>query len=474
MKPLSIQQIRQAVGGKALSPIPETAPLVRSVCSDSRRIQPGCLFVAIPGERFDGHEFLPQAAAGGAVAALVERDPQPPQPNLYLIQVQDTRAAMGKLATFVRMQMRAKVIGVAGSNGKTSTKYLIDSILSTKLRGSMSPKSFNNDIGVPLTIFPADPMQDYLVLEMGTNHPGEIRVLTEMARPDIAVITNCGAEHLEFLGDLMGVRRENASIIAGVNPKGMLIVNGDDPELVSAVSPYPGRKITFGFDPNNDLFATDVVCDANGTRFRLNGRREVFVPLLGRHTASNSLAAMAVARAMRLEEQEIIEALAGAHGPDMRLQLQELGGGVTLLNDAYNANPNSMRAALETLAALKPRGRRVAVLGDMRELGKASERYHREIGEFAAACGLDVLACVGSQAALIADAAEQAGMPTGAICRFPDAASATRQVPRWLRDGDLVLLKASRAIHLELVAQAIIESHPQPLDPPQVLQRAAS
>jgi UDP-N-acetylmuramoyl-tripeptide--D-alanyl-D-alanine ligase len=160
---------------------------------------------------------------------------------------------------------------------------------------------------------------------------------------------------------------------------------------------------------------------------------------------------------MRLTEPEIISALAVAHGPDMRLQLHEVGHGIMLLNDAYNANPNSMRAALETAANLTPRGRRVAVLGDMRELGKSSERYHREIGEIASKCGLDLLACVGTQAAFIAESAERAGMPTGAICRFNDAAAAASEVPRWLREGDLVLLKASRSIHLEQVAQAIIE-----------------
>jgi UDP-N-acetylmuramoyl-tripeptide--D-alanyl-D-alanine ligase len=458
MKPLTLQQIRQAVGGRALGAIPATAPAITSVCTDTRRMQPGSLFVAINGEKFNAHEFLPQAAAAGAIAALVEEPPRQNLPNIHLISVKSTRAALGKLAMYVRKHMRCKVIGVAGSNGKTSTKYLIDSVLSARLRGSMSPRSFNNDIGVPLTILPADPMQDYLVLEMGTNHHGEIRVLTNMAQPDIAVITTIGAEHLEHLDDLMGVRRENASIISGMRPNGALILNGDDEELLDAVSAYPGMKITFGFKPNNDLFATEVECDQSGTRFCLNNsRREVFVPMLGRHSASNALAAIAVGRRMGLREEEIITSLATAQGPDMRLQLQDAGS-IRLLNDAYNANPNSMQAALETLASLNAAGRRIAVLGDMRELGKASERYHRELGQFAANCRLDVLVCVGKQAALLAESAEKSGMAVGAICRFPDAAAAAQAVPGFLRDGDLVLLKASRGIHLEMVAQAITES----------------
>ena len=469
MKPLSLQQVKHAVGGRALTRLPAHGPTVQAICTDTRRMQPGSLFIALRGDHHNAHEFLPQAAAGGAVAALVEAVPAQTLPNVHLIAVPDTRKALGKLATYVRKQMRAKVIAVAGSNGKTSTKYLIDSALSGKLRGSMSPKSFNNEIGVPLTIFPADPTQDYIVLEMGTNHHGEIKVLTEMALPDIAVITNCGAEHLEGLDDLMGVRNENASIVSGLNPKGLLVVNGDDPDLLSAVNAYKGKRITFGFEPTNDLFANDVRCDANGIHFFLNNsKREVYVPMLGKHTAANALAAIAVARRMGLSEEQVIESLAEARGPEMRLQLQDIEG-VSLLNDAYNANPNSMRAALETVGALPLKGRRVAVLGDMRELGKSSERYHREIGQFAATCKIDLLACVGQQATLIAESAEKSGMATGAICRFPDARAAANTVPGWLREGDLVLLKASRSIHLELVAQAIMEGRQ-----PTVLRKAAS
>src|SRR5438552_11353710 len=180
-------------------------------------------------------------------------------------------------------------------------------------------------------------MQEYIVLEMGTNHPGEINVLTEMAQPDVAVITNVGAEHLEFLGDLMGVRRENATVISGLNPKGLLVVNGDDAELLDAVSTYPGKIVTFGFKETNDLWPADIACDEKGVRYRLNGsRQEVFVPMLGRHTACNSLAAIAVARRMGVSDELIYEDLATATGPEWRLQLQKVGK-ISVLNDAYNA-----------------------------------------------------------------------------------------------------------------------------------------
>jgi UDP-N-acetylmuramoyl-tripeptide--D-alanyl-D-alanine ligase len=461
LKPLTIQQIRQAVGGKALTAMPKDAPLVRSVSSDSKRIEPFSLFVAIKGERHNGHAYLPDATKAGAVAALVQEPPTHQLPNLHLIGVESTRVAMGKLATFVRRQMQSTVIAVAGSNGKTTTKYFVDSVLSPTLRGSLSPKSFNNDIGVPLAIFPANPNDDYLVLEIGTNHHGEVKHLAEMAEPDIAVITNVGAEHLEGLGDIDGVRREEASIVTGLNPNGCLIVNGDDEPLLSLVSRYPGQIIRFGLKTaGNDLFATDITCDQNGVYFNLNGsaRKRVFVPMLGRHSACNALAAIAVARKMNISEESIIESLAHAQGPDMRLQLSSVNG-VTVLNDAYNANPNSTSAAIDTLCSLPARGRRVAALGDMLELGDKSDEYHDQIGQLVATSKVDLLICVGKKAKRIAASAKRAGTEPEQIVTYPDAAAAARGIVRRVRSHDLILLKGSRSVGLEAVAQAIAEHH---------------
>ncbi|MEA2709413.1 MAG: UDP-N-acetylmuramoyl-tripeptide--D-alanyl-D-alanine ligase [Phycisphaerales bacterium] len=459
MKPLTIHQIRIAVGGKALTALPKDAPSITAVCTNSKQMEPFSLFVAIRGERVNGHDFLPAAAGGGAIAALVEEPVKVVLPNLHLIAVESTRAAMGKLATYVRRQLQSRVIAVAGSNGKTTTKNLIDAVLRPSLKGSISPKSFNNDIGVPLAIFPADPSQDYLVLEVGTNHHGEVKLLSEMALPDMAVITNVGAEHLEGLDDLDGVRREEASIVTGLNPKGCLIVNGDDAPLVSLVSRYSGQIIKFGLNAQgNDLFATDIECDHTGVHFHLNGntRRRWFVPLLGRHSACNALAAIAVGKKMNIPEDAMIESLAHAHTPDMRLQLSKVNG-VTVLNDAYNANPNSTRAAIETLVALPASGRRVAVLGDMLELGKQSDQYHREAGVLAANSKLDLLICVGKKAQLIASSAKAAGMEAPRIVTYPDATTAARGVTRRVRGSDLILLKGSRSVGLEAVARAIEE-----------------
>jgi UDP-N-acetylmuramoyl-tripeptide--D-alanyl-D-alanine ligase len=456
MKPLTIQQIREAVDGKILAELPSSSAMVHAVCTDTRHMQQSSLFVPIRGEHHDAHRFIPAAAAGGAICALVDHVPETTTENVVLIQVADTRKALGRLARHVRKTMKSKVVAVAGSNGKTSTKHLIDAALNGRLRGSISPKSYNNDIGVPLTIFPADPKQDYLVLEIGTNHHGEIRPLAEMASPDIAVITNCGAEHLEGLQDLTGVRRENAMILKGLNPAGLLVVNGDDRELLEAVVAYTGQRTTFGFDARNDLFPTDIDCTQRGTEFRINGGGPtIFVPLLGRHTACNALAAVAVARALMVPDETIFDGLSRARGPDMRLELSRVGQ-VTLLNDAYNANPNSMRAAIETLATLPTDGRRVAVLGEMRELGSYSEEYHREIGAFVARTRkIDLLVCVESASEWIADAAIEAGLPASSVRRFANSPAAASAIGELLSPGDLILLKASRGVRLEAVARVI-------------------
>lgn len=454
MKPLSLGEIRRIVGAEADG---ADELLISAVCTDTRMMQRDSLFVALRGERFDGHEFLPAAADAGAIAALVDRDVTAP-PAMRFVKVADARAAMGALARHVRRQHRGKVIAVAGSNGKTGTKYLIDSVLRPNRRGSFSPKSFNNDIGVPLSIFPADPTEDYLVLELGTNHPGEICTLTSIAQPDIGVITNCSAEHLEGLGDIDGVRRENASLMEGFAPEGLLVINGDDAALLEAAGAWRGRRVTFGYSAVNDLVASDIRCTSEGTRFVIQpGNIEAFVPLLGRHAAINALAAAAVAREMGLGDAQIVENLRSATGPEMRLQLQDVNG-VRVLNDAYNANPASMKAAIMTLASLETGGRRIAVVGDMRELGEKSAELHRSIGKWIASeHPPDLLACVGSEARAIAAEAIFGGMPAARVRCYVDA-NAAAAIAKRVKKGDLVLVKASRAIGLERVVEAILDN----------------
>lgn len=455
MNPIALADLRRIVGGEFVGGASTDGGPVTSVSIDSRKVAAGALFVAIKGDTHDGHDHVVPAANAGAAAILVDRLPAAPMPRCPILRVADARRAMGALGRHVRQGLGGTVVAVGGSNGKTSTKNLIDSALCRDRRGSISPKSFNNDIGVPTTIFDADPSHDYLVLELGTNHHGEIATLTEIARPDVAVITNVSAEHLEGLGDLDGVRREEATIVRGLKPDGVLIVNGDDAPLLELVSSFRGRRITFGHSHANDLHATNVRCGYDGVRFHV-GRdaREWFVPLLGRHTAFNALAAIAVAREMGLGDDRIAAALAAAHGPDMRLQLQEVRG-IRVINDAYNANPASMKAALETLGHLPHAGRRVAVLGDMRELGETTDELHEEMGRFVAACPVDRLICVGAKSALIAEHAVFAGMAAERVNHFPTTERAAAEASGMLRDGDLVLLKGSRYMRLERIAAAL-------------------
>jgi len=449
MIPLTLEQIRRVTHAELSNGVSETP--IHSICTDTRNIAPGSLFIALMGDTHDGHDHIESAMKSGALAVMVHRAVST---SLPVLKVVDTRKTMGLLANEVRKTLHGKVVAVAGSNGKTGTKNLLHSALRNALTGSISPKSFNNDIGVPATIFAADPDADYLVLEIGTNHHGEILNLTNIARPDVAIITNIGAEHLEFLGDLEGVRKENARIIAGLNPDGLLVLNGDSPGLADAVAAYPGKKVTFGFGTANDLHPTGILCQADGIRFHLNGQ-PIFIPLMGRHTAVNALAAIAVARHLGVSDADIITGLATATGPEMRLQMQTAGS-VKILNDAYNANPHSMQAGLETLRDMDTDGRRVAILGDMRELGPTADRYHRQIGRFAAECELDYLVCVGEKAKLIADSAIAAGMAENSIEHYATAADCTANVSSFLGDGDLVLLKASRGMKLETIATAMM------------------
>jgi UDP-N-acetylmuramoyl-tripeptide--D-alanyl-D-alanine ligase len=460
MNSMNLTEVARIVGA-ATPGDADQSRTISAICTDTRQMTPQSLFVALRGEHFDGHEFLEQAARGGAVAALVDRLPPAMPANLRAVQVPDARTAMGKLARFVRQQLRGKVIAVAGSNGKTSTKCLVDAVLRSKFRGSVAPRSFNNNVGVPLSIFPADPAQDYLVLELGTNHPGEIGELAQIAAPDIAIITNCTEEHLEGLGDVDGVRHENASIIQGLAPDGLLIAHGDDAQLVRIIGDTTVKRVLFGFGPDNDLVAEEIDCEQSGTAFSIasDGPR-AWAPMLGKHVAANALAAFAVGRAMGLADKQIVAGLKTAQAPQMRLQLCRVAG-MRILNDAYNANPPSMRAAIEMLASLPARGRRVAVLGDMLELGDHAAAAHGRIGRILARdFPPDLLVCVGAHARAIADVAVAEGFASDRVEQFPSAAGASaRAIAKLMMPGDLVLLKASRAIGLEAVETAIVDGY---------------
>ncbi len=467
------ERLRSVVGG-VLATRPEWLGVAgggleseeAGVTVDSRSVRPGQVFVAIKGERFDGHDFLPEAAAAGARSVIVQHEPRGPLTDdlgrpVAVIRVPDTRRALLRLAQAYRRALEGmKVIGVCGSNGKTTTVRLIDAVLSQRLRGIASRKSFNNDVGVPLTILSARPGHQYLICEIGTNAPGEIAALGSIVEPDVAVIVSIGREHLEGFGSLEGVAREEAAILRCIRAGGAGVATADAPALGPHLRACRDvALVRFGRDREADLRLTETSHEQGGwVRFTVNGRWRLRCPLVGEHNALNALAAVAVGRRFGLNDEEIAAGLLSVRGPEMRWERSNLGG-VELVNDAYNANPESMLAAVRTFGGVYPTGprRRVMVLGDMLELGAAGEASHLEIGRVVAAEHLtDVLVTLGPLGTLIARAARDGGLPGACVTALPEASDdACTEAARRVRPGDVVLLKGSRGVRLERVARAL-------------------
>jgi UDP-N-acetylmuramoyl-tripeptide--D-alanyl-D-alanine ligase len=362
--------------------------------------------------------------------------------------VPDPLAALGRLAVFHRNQLSADVIAVVGSNGKTTTKAMIDHILMGRLRGRSSPKSFNNAIGVPLTLLSADASDDYLVVEIGTNAPGEIAELAALTQPKMAVITCIAEEHLEGLGDLHGVALEECSVLAGMAEGDFAAVNTDWPRIRDYL-PKEGVTIAaFGRSEEADLRITETKYEAPWLRFVLNGRFTYRLRMPGAHNAANAAGAIAIARRWGLEHEEIAERLESFVALPMRTEVVQIGG-ISLVNDAYNANPDSAIAAIESLEAMPATGRRVVVFGEMCELGQCSVELHRKVARRLRGSGVDHVLLVGPAGEMMADAFRDGALfgPQAECCETVE--SCLEPLARSLRDGDVVLLKASRAVALD-------------------------
>jgi UDP-N-acetylmuramoyl-tripeptide--D-alanyl-D-alanine ligase len=412
------------------------------------------LFIAIRGSNFDGHEFALEAAAKGAAAVLVERGSPAPTEGCAVVTVENTRTALGRLASAYRQDLNLPVIGVAGSNGKTSTKDLLAAVLNQKLRTLASQCSFNNDIGVPLTLLNIDHGHQAAVVELGTNHPGELAPLVRIARPSLGVLTNIGREHLEFFGSVEGVAEEEGWIAELLPPGGTLFVDGDSPWTDGIVTRSRSQVVRVGLGDRNDWRVRGLRLDTSGVTFTIQAPAAAFsgeyqVSMLGKHQALNATFAIAAGFAFNLTPEQIRVGLLACESARMRLELWEVNG-VRVLNDAYNANADSVRAALQTLQELPCKGRRLAVLGDMAELGRHAEAAHEEIGRCAAEIGVGQLFAVGKMAAVVARGARGAGLHR--VIEFPDVDSAGQAVRSFVRRGDVLLLKASRAARLERVA----------------------
>lgn len=469
-------------------PLPPLHAPITGLGTDTRTLKQGQAFLALRGERFDGHAYLNDAVAAGAPILIVDDESGVPengfQPAVGVMKVADTGKALQRIAAAYRKTLElTRVIAVCGSNGKTTTANLIRQVLTTcGLRGTASPKSFNNAVGVPLTILSAQTTDQFLVCEVGTNAPGEIALLAEIVNPDIAVITSIGREHLEGLGDLAGVAREEASVLKHLKPppKGCAIVTADSPELAEHLKTVPGL-VTFGRNEQANFRLTAVRHaidgDSLGVEFTINGRINGRVGLIGEHNALNALAALAVARRMGVDDQRAVQALAAATGPEGRLQRIVLGGagGVEVLHDAYNANPDSMIAGIRAVTAVakdraEPPRRVVVVLADMLELGAASAASHAEVGRGIAEIGgkgsdapIALAVLFGPEMAAAHRALLESGWPPSAaahVARTDDAAAS--KIAAMIQPGDLVLLKGSRRMRLERVLESLRGRFPVP------------
>ena len=432
--------------------------IVKNVCTDSRKAQAGDLFFAIKGEHFDGHDFLNEVAAKGVTAVVIGQKKVPAKlPKCAVLVVADVRVTLGKFAAAYRKDFALPVLCVGGSNGKTTVKELIASALRQKLATLWSEASFNNDIGVPLTLLRLEKTHHAAVLEAGTNHPGELAPLVKMIRPKFGVITNIGREHLEYFGDVAGVAQEEGRLAELLPADGKLFLNGDNEWSEKIATRTKAQVVRVGLGEKNDWRAEKIRLDKNGVTFRVQAPKEEFcgdyrINLLGRHQVANALFAIAVSEELGLGRPEIRDGLAECQPAKMRLQFWEANG-VRVLDDAYNANADSTIAALETLCDLPLQGRRVAVLGDMNELGAHSETAHAEVGRRAAELGIGQLFAVGKMAPVTAKAARDAGL--NRVIEFADVEAAMKAVKQFLKTGDVVLLKASRASRLERIAETL-------------------
>jgi UDP-N-acetylmuramoyl-tripeptide--D-alanyl-D-alanine ligase len=457
METRPLKYVVSACAGELVRGSPESS--INRVCTDSRQAQNGDLFLALAGERFDGHDFLNEVVRKKVAAIVVECSKAAivPRGDWGVITVPDTRKALGRLAARYRLDFELPIVAVGGSNGKTTTKELLAAVLRQKLVTLASEASFNNDIGVPLTLLKLEAAHQAAVLEVGTNHPGELAPLVRMIQPKLGVITSLGREHLEFFGNMNGVIEEEGWLAELLPADGKLFVNGDSEGIERILQRSRAPIVRVGLADKNDWRARDIRMEQQSMRFEIDSPNSDFageyeIQLPGRHQVVSALFGVAVGAELGLGRAEIQNGLAECKPLKMRLQLWEVNG-VRVLDDAYNANAESMLAALQVMREMPCAGRRVAVLGEMAELGRHSAEAHEEVGRRAVEFGVEQLFAVGKMAGVMAGAARSAGL--NRIFEFADVELAAPAVKNFLKTGDLLLLKASRASRLERVSEIL-------------------
>lgn len=457
MVELNLNEVAQKTGGDILQGSPSLS--FRTFNIDSRSTQPGDLFFALVAQR-DGHAFLQHAARNGATGAVICRTVTPPNPDMGLIQVPDTLLALQNLAEKVLDSQRARVVGITGSIGKTTTKEFAATLLGRTFRVLKSEGNYNNHIGLPLAILKLQKKDDVAVLEMGMSSPGEIARLTQIAPPDIGVITNIHPVHLEFFDSIQEIALAKKEILDGLKPRGTAVLNGDDPAVQEIAGDWLGVKLLFGLSGSCDIRAENIQRSGHrGITFDLiygKNREKIFIPFVYKSFLSNFLAASAVAYALETPFEHILAQAQTLKPLRMRGTIFHLPNGILLVDDSYNSNPAALESALKDLSSLEAR-RKVAVLGDMLELGDGQKTYHHVAGKQVQANGWDKLITIGPLSRHMAEGALEAGMNEDRITSFENADEAAEQVGSLLQPGDLVLVKGSRGTRTDKIVDKLRE-----------------
>lgn len=446
MDRLPLNTVSQVLQGGSTN-IDAAAADVTGISIDTRTIQSGDLFFAIQGKRLDGHQFVGQAIAQGASACVVKQGTDIGDGNAPLLTVDDVNQALARFAHWYRRQQKATVIGVTGSVGKTTTRNMVHTALAPYLKGIQSPANYNNEFGVPLSIAQLEQGHQYAVLELGASQTGEIRMLAEMARPEIGVISGIGPSHLEYFGTLQCTAEAKAELFEQLPASGLAIVNGDDRYAEFLISRSPAPAFRVGLSDDNDLRAVGVHQGESGLTFQVEGT-EFVVPVVGQHFVYPALIAIAIGKILGLTSQELAESLRAFEPVRGRCHV-ELIGDWTIVDDAYNSSPVSMRAACELLSDWPTTGERVLVMGDMLELGPDSASYHYEIGKKIAGSAIDWLFVCGDQAAAVVQGAVENQFPAGRVVQGTDIEEIKADVFSRLEPGDVVLVKGSRGMRME-------------------------
>lgn len=433
---------------------------IEGVSIDSRKITPGNLFIPFKGEHSDGHRFVEDALKKGAAAALWQKDVPNPPADLPILVVEDTLLALQELARSYRNELDVKVVGITGSNGKTTVKDMTANLLALEYKVQKTEGNYNNHIGMPLTILSLDEDTDIAVLEMGMSGRGEIEFLSRLARPDVVAITNIGESHLQDLGSREAIAQAKLEIIEGLNENGGLIIYfGDEMLLREGLSGYQGRADikTFGRVSTNDLYPVELETNQNGSTFKINGvETEFALPVLGAHNVLNALSAMLAAQYFQIPFQKMNDGFSSLRLTNMRMELVEGKNGEKIINDAYNASPTSMKAAIDLVSNLPDYDRKILVLGDMLELGEKEKEFHVEMGKYIDPEKIDYVFTFGRLGAEIASGAKKI-FSAERVFSYTEKPSLIEELEKYTNDETLVLVKASRGMKLEEVVNALLK-----------------